>query len=278
MNLTATNYFLFQAFLNPNHFDRLQSMDPTLWGIGLIEHELPVGILLADVDHAFKTATITQVVANDAPHVVEKLFDHAESHFHAEGISITKITITMKGEGDQIVHLFSNKGWRKNPQILNKYIVDLKKMKQSDWVHTLKKPDNLSIVPWNSRVNEIFQNAVRQTKHLDESVLPFVRNLGVIAEDYSFALFDEEELMGWCLCGQVAQNMLLSPHSYVKRTATTRPGGMLLYAELVKKAIKDNMYVTFFANVDNHSMQNVINRRFKESVIQKNTMIEFVRT
>jgi len=65
--------------------------------------------------------------------------------------------------------------------------------------------------------------------------------------------------------------MILLPHSYVKRLPATKlgGGGMLVYAPVVKRAIEENMFVTFFTDVDNASMQNIINRRFKECIIQK---------
>lgn len=140
-------------------------------------------------------------------------------------------------------------------------------------------PPNLSVVPWNREVNEIFTEAISIKDKFDDHVYPFVQNLGVIDEEYSFALFFDGDLVGWCIAERVAQNMIILPHSYVKRLPVTRRagGGLLVYAPVVQKTRAENMYVIFFTNVDNAPMQNIINRRFKECIIQKELLARFVK-
>jgi len=45
-------------------------------------------------------------------------------------------------------------------------------------------------------VSEIFREAIANKNKFDDQVYPFVQNLGVIDEEFSFALFLERDLVG----------------------------------------------------------------------------------
>lgn len=282
LNLTSSNYSLFLSFLNPNHFKRLQLMDASLWGIGLVNHTRPIGILIADINFDNKSAAITHLVVNDeenAHHFVMQLYNEAENYFKRIGFLITEITITMNSKSDDFINILTNQGWHGNVQGIDKYVLDFNRIQQNEWLGNLKIPSSLTVVPWSQHVSEIFRKAISNKNKFDDHVYPFVQNIGVVDEEFSFALFLEEDLVGWCIAERVAQNMILLPHSYVKRLPVTRAGGggMLVYAPVVKRAIEENVFVTFFTDVDNTSMQNIINRRFKECIIQKKLLVRLVK-
>lgn len=258
-------------------------MDRDLWGIGLVDNTRPIGILLAEVNSNSKSVAITHFVVNDdgnSHKFVMRLYKEAEMHFDNNGFLMTELTITMNSKSDEIINSLTNQGWHGNVQGIDKYVLDFNQIQQDEWLSNLKIPTNLSVVPWNQHVNELFTEAISIKNKFDDHVYPFVQNLGVIDEEYSFALFLEGDLVGWCIAERVAQNMIILPHSYVKRLPATRMagGGMLVYAPVVQKARAENMFVTFFTNVDNTSMQNIINRRFKECIIQKKLLVRLVKS
>ncbi|MEG0260515.1 MAG: hypothetical protein RR595_11305 [Lysinibacillus sp.] len=282
LNLTSNNYRKFSSLLNPNHFKRLQLIDPTIWGIGLVDHTRPIGTLIVDINLDNKSAAITHLVVKDeenAHQFIMQLYNEAEIYFEKIGFLITEITITMNGESDEFVNQLTNQGWNGHVQSIDKYVLDFNRIQQDEWLWNFKIPTNLSVVPWSQHVNEIFKDAISIKNKFDDHVYPFVQSLGVIDEEFSFALFLKGDLVGWCIAERVAQNMILLPHAYVKRLPATRigGGGMLVFAPVVKKARAENMFVTFFTNVDNAPMQNVINRRFKECILQKKLLVHLVR-
>ncbi|WP_274309134.1 hypothetical protein [Solibacillus daqui] len=282
LNLTSSNYSMFSSFLNPNHFKSLQLIDANLWGIGLVDYTRPIGTLIADINFDNKSAVITHLVVNDeenAHQFIMQLYNEAKNYFEKIGFLLTEITITVNSKSDDFINILTNQGWNGNVQGIDKYVLDFNRIQQDEWLWNLKTPTNLSVVPWNQRVNEIFTKAISSKNKFDNHVYPFVQNLGVIDEEFSFALLHEGDIVGWCIAERVAQNMILLPHSYVKRLPATRlgGGGMLVYAPVVKKAREKNMFVTFFTDVDNASMQNIINRRFKECIIQKKLLVRLVK-
>ncbi|MCP1143674.1 hypothetical protein [Lysinibacillus endophyticus] len=280
VKLSVENYLLFSPYLNPNHFQRFEDCDELFWGFGLVEGHAPYGVLLAEL-YSVNNASITHFeVVQDEQHIIylERLFDYAESQLQQNSVVLTNMRLNVPFEIVSVEGLFRKKGWSKESEAVNQYIIDFKKMQCNEWVWSLKKPENIAIQKWDVQIERAFKRAVHIEEKFNDFVLPLVDNLGVIDEQYSFVLTVDGEIMGWCLCERVAKNMLLSPMSYVERTPATRLGAMLLYAELVKKALETDMYVTFFANVDNFNMQNIINRRFRECIIQKKTIIHFSKS
>ncbi|QSB12301.1 hypothetical protein JTI58_12110 [Lysinibacillus fusiformis] len=280
VKLSVENYLLFSPYLNPNHFQRFEDGDDLFWGFGLVEGHVPYGVLLAELSSTNSVSITHFEVAQDAQSTtyLERLLDHTERQINQNDLVITNMTVNSPIESSSVEELFRKKGWSQESQVINQYIVDFKLMQRSEWVWSLKKPENIAIQTWDDEVEQAFKRAVHIEEKFDDFVLPLVSNLGVIDDQYSFVLTVDGEIMGWCFCERVAKNMLLSPMSYVKRTPATRLGAMLLYSELVKKALETDMYVTFFANVDNLYMQNIINRRFKECIIQKKPIMHLFKS
>ncbi|WP_100401535.1 hypothetical protein [Bacillus sp. FJAT-42315] len=280
IEVNHTNFLSFQRFLLPGHFQQLQSADSTVWGLGAVSEGVPVGILLTKLDIHLKTASIVHFLVRDYQHSIaalEQLLNTAEQLLAKKGFTCIDATVTVDEEIEVISDLFAKKGWCTNPQIVNKYIMDMKKMQNNDWVWGLETPAHLNIVHWTPVIEKEFKQRILNQEIGDPVIIPYLKDLHKIDGEYSFVLYASGELAGWCICEKIAQNMVLSINSYVKKSAATRLGGMLLYAELVKKALEHNTYITFFTHKNNKNMQNIIRRRFKESTIHKTTLIQFKR-
>ncbi|AXI00983.1 hypothetical protein DV702_15445 [Sporosarcina sp. PTS2304] len=280
IEMNRDNYLSFQQLLVPAFLKPLQSADATVWGIGLLEGTAPVGELLAKLDREAKTAKIVHFLirtATDYVEAVEYLLRAAERSLWQDGWTVTDAVVTVSREVEAVSSLFTSRGFR-NSQMVHKFVMDLKNIQNGDWIWRLEKPAHLDIVPWSEQVVKDLEQQVSNGKLGQIPHAVRIQDVTRIDSDTSFALYASGELAGWFVCERIAANMLLIPSIYVKKSAATRLGGVLLYAELAKRVFANGCYVTFFVHNTNQNMLRLISRRFKECIIHEATTIQCVAT
>ncbi|MED4455960.1 hypothetical protein [Metabacillus fastidiosus] len=249
-------------------------------GFGAVFDNKPVGLSLIKLDHLLNRAHLFHFVISHEEYkidIIQSLLEKTESSLKERSLVLFEVTITISEMVKEVRELFSQYGWGKSPQITRKYIVDIQGIQNNEWVWQLNQPDKLRVVQWSSAEEDSIDQLILNNNCWFPSVFSPNYESDYIDSEYSFALYADGELAGWIICEKVAINMLLCKNVYVKKSSDTRLGGILLMATLIKQIEEKNMFVTFFVEENNISMENIIRRRLEKGIIQEINLLSFIK-
>ncbi|QOV12323.1 hypothetical protein [Viridibacillus arvi] len=280
LEVNHTNFYSFKKLLLPAHFEQLEKSGKDILGVGAISHTEPVGLLLVNLDTSSKFASIFHFVVNaenNEVDIIELLLDKVEELLEVGGFYTTDLTLTINQSVEEVQKILLQRAWSTMSAITHKYVAKTQRIQDKDWTSLFNRLDNLKIVHWSATQEDNINQIILNNDPWFPPKFSPLNGSNFIDSEYSFALYDNEDLAGWIICEKVANNMLLCKNIYVRKSATTRLGGMLLIAKLIRKIDDLNMFVTFLVEKNNRDMGNIVSRRFKNNIIRKDTLLKFVR-
>ncbi|MGE7933563.1 hypothetical protein [Viridibacillus arvi] len=280
LEVNHTNFYSFKKLLLPAHFKQLEKSENNILGVGAISHTEPVGLLLVNLDTSSRVASIFHFVVNaenNEVDIIELLLDKVEELLKVGEFYITDLTLTINQLVEEVQKIFLQRAWNTRSAITHKYVAKTQRLQDKDWTSLFNRSDNLKVVRWSTTQEDDINQIILNNEPWFPPKFSPLNGSNFIDPEYSFALYDKEDLAGWIICEKVASNMLLCKNIYVRKSATTRLGGMLLIATLIWKIEDLNMFVTFLVEKNNIDMGNIVSRRFKDNIIRKDTLLKFVR-
>ncbi|MBM7648440.1 hypothetical protein JOC78_001382 [Bacillus ectoiniformans] len=278
VNVDKDNYSIFRNLMLPRHLGLFKEAEVRVEALGILLEDQPIGISIAELEVNNNKANVTYFtvrVEEDHNLAVNILLLRTEEVLKTKGYTSFELILHTDADEEEMINIFLEKGWTPSLPMVTSFICSPPELHRHKWLTKLSKFKSVEIVPWKNLHQSEVSKLKNDTDQWSFNYLISFRAMERFDKDTSFALCVESEIKGWIICEKIASNMILCQSFYVKASDRLSGGGLLLLAELMKKAAEYNLYTMFYVEDGNVDMKNILLKRLRETIIKEKRVIKF---
>jgi len=255
-------YRMYRTWLTERDHPKAQR----LIALGARQGPEPVGLVVAGIEDGDDEASVCSVFVKERHRktgIGTALLGALDVACRARGIRCLVTRFNDLGDMAPLHRLLSRAGWEE-PQLITRFHrFALQPLRNVRWLVRRHAPPRYRLVPWEEVSQAIWEEAERSLEHETDNPEYFKprAKAQTLARDCSYALFEEEELVGWSLVDQEIPGTLYYRALFIRPPYRSKGLGIALAAATARGALASGAtHGVLQVLEENVEMQKVVKR------------------